>query len=97
MNLEKWILDAEMLSEEVMQDDEDLEYLRNSPKGKEIYRQMAIAGSNALDRAEKLRPQLEESGLDAQEVIRERSQASMKDCLFRMMEELRPGFEERNR
>lgn len=96
--MDKWIWDAEMLSEEEMQDDEDLNFLRNSPQRQKIYREMAIAGKNSLELAEKLmRKPLEKSGLDAQEVIREASQAAMKDCLFRMMEELRPGFEERNR
>ena len=95
--MDKWKWDAEMLSEEEMQDDEDLNFLRSSPQRQKIYSEMAIAGKNSLERAEKMRKSLEESGLDAQEVIRERSQAAMKDCLFRMMEELRPGFKERNR
>ena len=95
--MDKWIWDAEMLSEEVMQDDEDLNFLRNSPQRQKVYREMAIAGKNSLERAEKMRKDFEEMGLDAQEVIRDRSQAAMKDCLFRMMEEMRPGFEERNR
>ncbi len=58
--MDKWIWDAEMLSEEVMQNDEDLNFLRNSPQRQKVYREMAIAGKNSLERAEKMRKDFEE-------------------------------------